>query len=592
VIIENTEACERYTGLSITNVKVDTSPTWLQQRLKSIGLRPINCIVDITNYILHETGQPLHAFDAGTIKENKIIVKNLPAGTEFITLDEKQRKLYAEDLMICNGADEPMCFGGVFGGLRTRVQNTTTEIFLESAWFKPSVTRKTSIRHNLRTDAAIRFEKGVDISQTADVLKRAAMLIKEIAGGEIASEVIDVYPAPRERTVVNLKFEYLKKISGKIYDPETVKKIFQTLGFQIEKGDLNELLVSVPFSKPDITLPADVVEEIMRIDGLDNIEIPSAITISPAIESVALQEDYKEKTAGYLVGSGFSEIFTNSITNSNYYDEPVLQNTVKIVNSLSVDLDIMRPTLLESGLECIAYNLNRKNTDLLLFEFGNSYSTSGIGDYFEMEHLAVYVLGNKFETGWKNKPYANDFYFLKGICQNIFKTCGLKNVEFKIAENKLFEYSLSAYLKNQIIAEMGVVSKAVLNKLSIKQPLLFADIFWNRIMEFSRSNKIQYIEVNKFPSVNRDISIVVNKAINYAQVENTCKNLRISRLTNIRLFDVFESDKLGNDKKALALNLIFSDQEKTLTDKDVESMMNKIIAAFETDLGAEIRRAS
>jgi phenylalanyl-tRNA synthetase beta chain len=555
-------------------------------------LRPVNNIVDITNYILHETGQPLHAFDANAIKENKIIVKNLQEGTEFITLDEKQRKLHAEDLMICNGVNEPMCFGGVFGGLHTGVKDTTTNIFLESAWFNPSFTRKTSIRHNLRTDAAIRFEKGVDISQTVHVLKRAAMMIKEIAGGEIASEVIDVYPAPKQKTAVILKNEYLKKISGKTYQPETVKNILQSLGFQIKKADLNELLILVPFSKPDITLSADIVEEIMRIDGLDNVEIPSVITIFPAIESVSLQVAYKEKTSNYLVGSGFSEIFTNSITNSAYYDEPVLENTVKIVNSLSVDLDIMRPTLLETGLECIVYNLNRKNSDLLLFEFGNSYSTTGMEKYIEKEHLAVYVSGNKFETGWKYKPGKKDFYFLKGICQNIFTVCGLNNVEFSIAENKRFEYSLIANIGNELIGEVGVVSKHILDKFSIKQPVLFADILWNKIMDFSKKIIIEYAEINKFPSVNRDISIVVNKTISYAKIENTCKNLGISRLTNIKLFDVFESEKLGTNKKALALNLTFSDKEKTLTDKEIESMMNKIIVSFETELGAEIRKGS
>jgi phenylalanyl-tRNA synthetase beta chain len=292
------------------------------------------------------------------------------------------------------------------------------------------------------------------------------------------------------------------------------------------------------------------------------------------------------------VGSGFSEIFTNSIANSAYYDEPVLENAVKIINSLSVDLDIMRPALLETGLECIAYNLNRKNSDLLLFEFGNSYSTTSLGKYIEEEHLAVYVSGNKFETGWKYKPGKKDFYFLKGICQNIFTVCGLNNVEFAIAENKRFEYCLTVNICNELIAEIGVVSKLILDKLSVKQPVLFADIFWNKIMNYSKKIIIEYAEINKFPSVNRDISLVVNKTINYAQVENTCNNLRISRLSNIKLFDVFESEKIGTNKKALALNLTFSDKEKTLTDKEIESMMNKIIVSFETELGAEIRKGS
>ncbi|MEP6595959.1 MAG: phenylalanine--tRNA ligase subunit beta [Ginsengibacter sp.] len=589
VTIENTQACERYAGVSIANIKVKPSPKWIQTRLKSIGLRPINNIVDITNYILHETGQPLHAFNADAIKKNKIIVKNLPQETLFITLDEKERKLYAEDIMICNGANEPMCFGGVFGGLHTGVTDSTTNVFLESAWFNPVVVRNTSIRHSLRTDAAVRFEKGVDISQTVQVLKKAAMMIKEISGGEIASDVVDVYPSPKQKTLVTLQDSYLKKISGKDFTRQTVKSILQNLSFEFEKEELDHLNIVVPFSKPDITLPADIVEEIMRIDGYDNVDIPAVITIAPSIETGALKASYKEKAANYLIGTGFSEIFTNSITNSAYYDEAALKNSVRIINSLSTDLDIMRPGLMETGLECIAYNLNRKNNDLLFFEFGNSYSVTGLGEYNEKEHLCLYITGNKSEFGWKEKPFRADFFFVKGICENIFTACGLNNVEYSTTENHRFEYGLTASV-GELIAEISVVNKGILDKFSIKQPVLFADLNWESILEFSKKVTIEYIEIPKFPAVHRDLSLVVNKNISYEQIENVIKNLKINKLVNVRLFDVFESEKIGFDKKSYAVSFTFLDKEKTLTDKETDAMMTMIITSFETKLSAEIRK--
>jgi phenylalanyl-tRNA synthetase beta chain len=362
VIVENTDACKRYAGVSIQGVTIGESPTWLQQKLKAIGIKSINNIVDITNYILHETGQPLHAFDAAIIEGKKIIVKNLPKGTPFISLDDKERKLSANDLMICDGKKTPMCIGGVFGGLTSGIKSTTKNIFLESAWFNPSTIRKSSLHHGLRTDAATRFEKGVDISNTVNVLKRAAMLIKEIAGGKIASDIIDIYPTPKEKTEVALKYHYLKKISGKNYHGDAVKNILTSLGFEIMKEGMDELLVKVPFSKSDISIPADLVEEIMRIDGLDNVEIPQYITIAPAIETLGHQHTYQEKVSNYLVGLGFNEIFTNSITNSAYFDDATLQTTVKMMNNLSTELDVLRPSMLQTGLHTIAHNINRKNT--------------------------------------------------------------------------------------------------------------------------------------------------------------------------------------------------------------------------------------
>ena len=584
VIIQNKEACQRYSGVTISNIKVAESPKWLQQKLKSIGIRPINNIVDITNYILHETGQPLHAFDADEIKGNKIIVKNLSEGASFITLDEKERKLNTEDLMICNADEEAMCFGGVFGGIKSGVKEVTKNIFLESAWFQPKSIRRTSLRHNLRTDASSRFEKGVDISNTVTVLKRAAMMIKEIAGGEISSGVVDIYPNPKEKTEVVLKNHYLKKISGKNYHPDTIKNILTSLDFDILKEGLDDLRIAVPFSKPDINLPADIIEEIMRIDGYDNVEIPSAITISPAVETAGFEASHKEKIANYLIGLGFSEIITNSITNSAYYEKNVLQSTVKLLNNISVELDVMRPSLLETGLECLAHNINHKNNNLMLFEFGKTYSTSGIGEYHEEEHLCLYASGNKNQAGWREKETKADIYFVKGVCEKIFQLSEIGNTGFKV-----FDSSVNAFINDESVAQLNSVAKNKLEQFSIKQPVFFADIYWEKLTAAAKKIKIEFFEISKYPEAQRDISMIVNKNISYENVERLTKGLTIARLVKIKLFDIFESEKLGIDKRSLAISFTFSDKEKTLTDKEIDSMMNKIIVSYEKELAAEIR---
>ena len=587
VQLENKEACQRYCGVSITNIKVAESPKWLQQKLKSIGIRPINNIVDITNYVLHETGQPLHAFNADEIKGNKIIVKNLAEGTSFITLDDKERKLHAEDLMICDGNEEPMCFGGVFGGAKSGVKETTTKIFLESAWFAPKFIRRTSLRHNLRTDASARFEKGVDINNTVNVLKRAAIMIKEIAGGEIASDIIDIYPEPKEKTEVVLKNHYLKKISGKNYHPDTIKNILQSLEFEILKEGLDDTRIAVPFSKPDIILPADIIEEIMRIDGYDNVEIPSVITIAPAVETAGFEASFKEKIANYFIGAGFSEILSNSITNSAYYNEDVLGSAVKLLNNLSVELDIMRPSLLETGLECVAHNINYKNNDLLFFEFGKAYSTSGIAKYHEEEHLFIYATGNKNQLSWREKQNQSDIYFIKGVCENLFLLSGISNAVFNVSDS-----TISGYINEELIVEIKGVSKNKLEQFSIKQPVFYADIYWEKLITAAKKIKLEFSEISKYPEVHRDISMIVHKSISYENVERLTKDLNISKLVNIKLFDIFESEKLGTDKKSLAISFTFSDKEKTLTDKEIDAMMNKIIVSYEKDLNAAIRKAS
>ncbi|CAN5507925.1 phenylalanine--tRNA ligase subunit beta [soil metagenome] len=589
VTIENKDACQRYAGVVIQDVTIAESPKWLQQRLKSIGLRPINNIVDITNFILHESGQPLHAFDADKITGNKIIVQNLPEGTPFTTLDEKERKLFAEDLMICN-AESPMCIGGVYGGLTSGVTVVTKNIFLESAWFNPLAIRKTSLRHGLRTDAATRFEKGVDISNTVNVLKRAALLIKEIAGGEIASDIIDVYPQPKTKTDVVLKYHYLKKLSGKNYHGDTIKNILTALGFEVLKEGLDDIRVCVPFSKPDISIPADIVEEIMRIDGLDNVDIPATISISPAVETLGFAAANKEKIASFLAGAGFNEIFTNSITNAAYYSEVVLETTVKMINSLSAELNVMRPAMMETGLETVAYNCNRRNNDLRLFEFGKIYSTSGIGDYAEQQHLSLYITGKRHADGWKFKGEKADLYYAKAFCEQVLSALGLKVSGYAMEADEKLDDCVQVKIKNEIVAVIGSVNKKTLGLFDIRQPVLIVDINWDKVLTLAEKIKIQFNEIPKFPAAVRDLSIVVAKNLQYDAIEKATYGAKVSKLQSMNLFDIFESEKLGAGKKAMAISFTFLDEEKTLTDKDIDAMMAKIISTYEKDLNAEIRK--
>ena len=587
VSIENETACKRYAGIELTGVTVSESPNWLKNRLTAIGVRPINNIVDVTNYILHETGQPLHAFDAAAITGGQVIVKNVAAGIFFTTLDTKERKLQDTDLLICNAAD-PMCIAGVFGGAASGVNSGTTSIFLESAWFHPTTIRKTSLHHGLRTDAATRFEKGVDIASTVQVLKRAALLIKKVAGGSISSDVTDVYPTVAPKTEVAVKYHYIKKLSGKNYHPEAVKKILTALGFEVIAEGIDELRVAVPYSKPDIRIPADLVEEILRIDGLDNIEIPTTITISPAIEVASAKEVIKEKTANFLVGKGFVEIFTNSITNSQYFTPAVLETAVKMMNNLSADLDVLRPSMLETGLETIAYNCNRRNNNLRLFEFGKTYATSGSGQYSETEHLCIYWSGLDTEAGWRVKSKEQDVLMAKGIVQAVASLTGLPSIQWIVEGNE--SATLVAVVGGTAIATLLHVPQNKLQQFDIKQTVVFVDIDLAALVTAAEKQKIVYKEVSKFPAVQRDLSLVVDRSVTYAAIELAVGTVKLPKLKDTRLFDVFESDKLGINKKSMALSFTFVDEEKTMTDTETDSMVSKLMGAFEKELGAEIRK--
>lgn len=589
VSIENSNACQRYSGVSISGVTIKESPRWLQQKLKAIGLRPINNIVDITNFIQQETGQPLHAFDADKINCAKVIVKNLPEGTKFVTLDEKERTLSKDDLMICD-ANGGMCIAGVFGGLHSGVTDKTKNIFLESAWFNPVDIRKTSFRHSLRTDAATRFEKNIDISNTVNVLKRAAQMIKELGGGQIASDIVDIYPKPAEKVQVSLKYHFLKKLSGKNYHPDSVKDILTSLGFDIIKDSIDEVRVAVPYSKPDISLPADLVEEIVRIDGLDNIEIPSAITITPSVEENFIPPVLKEKTANYLAGLGFYEMMTNSITNAAYFSDEELQRMVKMMNSLSADLNILRPSLLETSLEVVARNLNHRNNNLKFFEFGKGYFTSGPGKYHEMDQLCLVLSGNTNEEGWKQKNSTADFYYIKGAVNAVLTLLGVKADSTEVLEVPKLHDHIVYKANGQIIAGAGEVSKKVLAQFGIKQSVFFAAFDWSVLVSLAVQQNVVVKELPRFPAVLRDISMVVPKPLVYQEVEKSVYKLKLDKLREVKLFDIFESEKLGKDKKSMAVSFTFQDDEKTLTDKEIDGWMKTIMSVLEKDLKAEIRK--
>jgi phenylalanyl-tRNA synthetase beta chain len=587
--IENTKDCQRYSGITIRGIRVQASPQWMQDQLKAISIRPINNIVDITNYVLNDIGQPLHAYDGDLIKGNTIRVTNLPEGTPFLALDDKERKLHGQDLMICD-AENPICIAGVFGGAKSGVMPDTRNIFLESAWFNPEAIRKTSFSHGLRTDAANHFEKGMDISQTVDALKSAAILIKRWAGGKIDSEIVDIYPEPKEKKQVSLTYSFLRKLSGKDYQPATVKKILTSLGFIIDKENREGLVASAPYYKPDICLPADLVEEIMRIDGFDAIEIPRAITITPSVERGQKQRAYKEKVSAWLIGQGFQEILTNSITNSAYFSDAELEHSVRMINNLSAELNILRPSLLETGLETMAYNINRKNNNLRLFEFGKTYHSSGPGHYTERNRLGIYITGKLSENSWKSKSSSSDFYYIKGLCGRILELLDISEIHFKMIPGLNQEMGISATQHGKVLFTAGLVQERVLTQFEIRQPIFYADLDWDTLMERTNPLALQFQELPRQMPVSRDIAMVVNKALPYENVEKVLNGLGLDKLKDVQLFDIFESEKLGADKKSLAVSFRFLDGEKTLTDKEVEGMMNRIMSSLEKELNAEIRK--
>ncbi|OFY85256.1 MAG: phenylalanine--tRNA ligase subunit beta [Bacteroidetes bacterium RIFCSPLOWO2_12_FULL_35_15] len=594
VIVEDAIACPRYSGVSISNITVIDSPEWLKNRLRSIGLRPINNIVDATNFVLHELGQPLHAFDADKIKGNKVIVKTLAEKTKFKTLDEVERELSSEDLMICD-ANGGMCIAGVFGGMESGVSENTKNIFLESAYFNSTSVRKASKRHALKTDASFRFERGTDPNITVFALKRVALLIKEIAGGEISSEIIDHYPSKIENTKVPFSFQNCENLIGKHIDVETIKTIITSVGIEIEHQGNDALLLSVPPFKVDVHREQDVIEEVLRIYGYNNVEIPTTLKSSLAFAEKPDKEKIQNIISDLLSNNGFSEMMCLSLTKGEYATKLHSLDagrSVEMMNPLSSDLNVLRQTLLFSGLETIAYNQNRKNADLKIYEFGKTYLAIKGGEaakYIETRHLSLFITGQKNDENWNKKNDTVNFYTLKGIVEAILERLGIKDVKINETNSDIFSQGLIFNLNKKSVIEFGTVSRSVLKLMDIKQEVFYADFNWDLIIESVKKTKVMYTEVPKFPEVRRDLALLIDKAIQFEQLEQLAYQSEKNMLKNVNLFDVYEGDKLPKGKKSYALSFTLQDENATLTDKQIEKIMEKLMKTYQEKVGAEIR---
>ncbi len=601
VEIKNTEACPRYTGVTISGVEVKDSPDWLRQRLKVIGHSPINNVVDITNYVLFETGQPLHAFDANKIAGGKVVVQTLPEGTLFTTLDEVERKLQENDLMICN-AEEPMGIGGVFGGSKSGVKKTTKNIFLESAWFDPVFIRKTARHHGLHTDASFRFERGTDPNGVIYALKRAALLIKEIAGGTISSEIVDVYPRKAEFFRVDVSYKNIARLIGKDLGKETIKGILASLEIEIESETDAGLSLLVPPYRVDVKRETDVVEEILRIYGYNNVEIPTVVKSSLQYAPQPDPSQIRNLISEMLSSQGFNEIWSNSLTKAGYYEgltQYSTGKTVNLLNPLSADLSGMRQTLLFGGLECIERNVNRQNKDLKLYEFGNCYffeedkvKEQPVPGYREEEHLALFITGAKSAESWTGEQQPTSFFQLKPIAENILKRMGfsLKTLRISDSQNELFSEGLTYTENNKTVMEAGIVSSKFLKKFDLEQPVYYADFNWNTLMQKRMKHKTAFAELPKFPSVRRDLALVMDKQVRFQQIEELAFKTERKILSDVGLFDVYEGRGIPEGKKSYAVKFTLRDPARTLTDSQIDKTMQKLIAAFDRKLGAELRK--
>lgn len=602
VIVENPEACPRYTGISIKDVTVKESPEWLKERLSAIGLRPINNIVDITNYILHGFGQPLHCFDADKVGK-KVIVKTLPEGTPFVTLDGVERKLSERDLMICN-EQGPMCIGGVFGGLDSGVTEKTTRIFLESAYFHPTWIRKTARRHGLNTDASFRYERGIDPQIQFYALKMAALLVKELAGGTISSEIKDVCAKPAEMFRVDLKYTYLDNLIGKQIPHDLVKSIVQSLEIQILEETDEELKLAIPPYRVDVQRPCDVAEDILRIYGYNNIEIPSTLQSSLTVKNDT-DRSYKIQNlvSEQLVGCGFREILNNSLTKAAYYDNQTAypkENLAMLLNPLSSDLNAMRQTLLYGGLESIAHNANRKNGDLKLFEFGNTYFFHAeqrkeekiLSPYSEELHMGLWLTGKKVANSWAHPNEESSFYELKAYVENIFARVGLDRQMLMIqpAQSDLFAGAIDYTTRNgKHIARIGILSHKQRKAFDIDQEVYYADITWKALLAAVKNQRVSYKELSRFPAVKRDLALLIDSQVSFAEIEKTAYESEKKLLKEVWLFDVYEGKNLEPGKKSYAVSFLLQDENQTLNEKQIEKIMQRLIQNFQSKLGAQLR---
>ena len=595
VEVENRAACPRYAGISISNVTVGTSPDWLQKRLNAIGVRPINNIVDITNFVLHEFGQPLHAFDFDKIEGRKILVKNLPTGTVFNSLDEVERKLNEEDLMICDGNSNGMCIAGVFGGINSGVTNETKNIFLESACFDAKTIRRTSTRHLLRTDAATTFEKGVDPNITIKALKRAALLIKELASGEIASEIIDIYPNPVEKHQVEVSYKNVNRLIGTDIPKEKTQAILAALEMDILKDDGEKFTVAVPTNKVDVLREADVIEEILRIYGFD--QVPLSGHIKMAVIPSKQPEPHKARnTIGtMLAAKGFNEIMALSLTQEKYFDElyPVAKDELVYVNNTSnIHLNIMRPTMLLGGLESVLHNQNRQQADLQLFEFGRSYKKEETESYKESEHLSLWMSGQSLPESWLNKDKKEvTYYNLKSLVEQLLEKTGASAYQQTAISEGPFSYGMRYHRGAQVLVEFGEVKKSILKGMGIKRSVFYADFNWESLMKVVKKQKIGFVPLSKFPTVRRDLALVIENSINFEDIVAIARKTGKKLLKEVNLFDVYKNEEqVGKGKKSYAVSFLFEDPSKTLKDKEVDKIMQQLIRSYEEKVGAIIRK--
>jgi len=585
VVVENEQASPRYSGVTISGIEVKESPQWLKERLAVIGVRSINNVVDVTNYVLHELGQPLHAFDADAITGDKVIVKNCVEGTVFKTLDDVERKLSADDLMICN-ASEPMCIAGVFGGATSGVKTSTKNIFLESAYFNSVSVRKTAKRHGLKTDASFRFERGTDPDMTVFALKRAALLIQQVAGGKVSSEIVDLYPAPVAPFDVDLSYAHTHRLIGQVIPHEEIKNIVKALDIEIVSESADGLVLKVPPYRVDVTREVDVIEEILRVYGYNNIYIPTQVRASLSASPRPEKDTVQNMLSDILTANGFNEILSNSLTKSAYSSD--LDSAVKILNPLSNDLDVMRQTLLYSGLEAINYNQNRKAADLKLYEFGKVYSVKD-DKYNETQRFGIWLTGATAEQ-WNQKPVAVSFYNLKAIVDSLLSRLNISDYQTEDATCKKMAFGIQYMRNNKQLVKFGQVSADALKKADVDKTVFYADFNFDMILSAVKKNKIVYEEVSKFPAVRRDLSMLIDQSVSFGQLKQIALRTERKLLQDVDVFDVYQGDKLPAGKKSYALSFILQDTEKTLTDKAIDAIMQKLIYNLGKEAGAEIRK--
>ncbi len=594
VVVENTAACPRYLGVSLKGVQVGESPDWLKNRLHAIGQRPVNNIVDVTNFVLHETGQPLHAFDADYINGHKIIVKTLPENSPFTTLDAEERKLSAEDLMICDGDSRGMCIAGVFGGINSGVTEATKNIFLESAHFDAGWIRRSSTRHGLRTDAATHFEKGVDPNGAEYALKRAILLFQEVAGGEVASEIVDVYSTVIQPAEVEVRYENINRLIGVSMGHQQVHHILEALEMEIRSPSEEGIKVAVPTNKPDVVREVDVIEEILRIYGFNKVPLPKQIRLSLATSAVVDKRKIQNTISDLLSSNGFNEIMGLSLTQSKYFKELLPVDEAELVyvqNTSNVHLDVLRPSMLFSALEAVVHNQNRQHPDSCLYEFGHTYRKAD-DDYLEQPQLTLVMSGQQSKESWYHeKEAAVDYYYLKAFVNKVLERLGLDSYQHTAFSSEVWSYGLRYHRGEQVLVEFGKLQQHISRQMDIRREVYYAEFNWAAVLKALARHKINFEALNKYPSVRRDLALVIEKKVNFSEIAEIARKKGKKILKDINLFDVYENEEqLGKNKKSYAVSFIFEDAAKTLKDKEVEKIMNQLIQSYEQELGAVIRK--